>query len=258
MSRSDVNDLVASSGNNFHAKAARWLRDDNWKISVSPYYLDQQQQKARELDLVAEKRWQTMDRIGRPSGAVYTRLFIECKFVPADTVFWLRNKDPQEVEQIICAGGKFRPQNTYTNRHHYFDSAQRAACLFASKKGADMESEPFFKGLNQVLNGYVFFRNSTPQLARESSYDPFQIYLDYQVIVCNSFEKMYAVDFDVPGDAEVISQPFILDVQYAFQGKGGARSENLLIDVVDFASLPAFTEMIGEDATIAGHFARVD
>ena len=51
----EVSELLKDSGNNFHAKVACWLNDHNWHVIVSPYYMDQTQNKAREIDLIEEK-----------------------------------------------------------------------------------------------------------------------------------------------------------------------------------------------------------
>lgn len=45
-----VTELVKGSGNNFHSKVARWFQANDWHTVVSPYYMDQTQAKARELD----------------------------------------------------------------------------------------------------------------------------------------------------------------------------------------------------------------
>ncbi len=51
----EVSKLVLSSGHNFHTKVARWLLGNGWHVVGSPYYMDQTKNKAREIDLVAEK-----------------------------------------------------------------------------------------------------------------------------------------------------------------------------------------------------------
>jgi hypothetical protein len=35
-----VSELIKNSGNNFHAKVARWLSDNGWYVVVSLYYMD--------------------------------------------------------------------------------------------------------------------------------------------------------------------------------------------------------------------------
>ena len=52
---SDAKRIVAESGNSFHARVSSWLTSNGWRVVISPYYMDQSQGKARELDLVAEK-----------------------------------------------------------------------------------------------------------------------------------------------------------------------------------------------------------
>src|SRR5512143_4062633 len=97
-----ITKLVAASGNNFHAKVARWMQADGWHVTVSPYYMDQTQNKAREIDLVAEKLWPVMDHWGRqPVGDVAVRLFVECKFIPSYSVFWFTDKDFEAAEKLV-------------------------------------------------------------------------------------------------------------------------------------------------------------
>jgi len=95
----EVSQLVKNSGNNLHAKVARWLSDNDWHVVVSPYYMDQTQNKAREIDLIAEKLWPVRDMFDRQMDNVAVRLFIECKFVPSPSVFWFAEKDQDSAER---------------------------------------------------------------------------------------------------------------------------------------------------------------
>ena len=112
----EVLKLISESGNNFHAKVARWMQADGWHVSVSPYYMDQTQNKAREIDLVAEKLWPVMDHWGQPMGDVAVRLFVECKFIPSYSVFWFADKDTEAAEKLVCSNGHFRQDNMYTKK----------------------------------------------------------------------------------------------------------------------------------------------
>jgi len=149
-----VTELIQGSGNNFHAKVARWLANNGWHVIVSPYYMDQSQNKAREIDLIAEKLWLS----GRPVDDIAVRLFIECKYVPSNAVFWFADKDRKSAEKLVCSSGPFGPDNLYTERHHYLSQSQRVAKLFASSTSKTPENEPFYKALNQALNGMVSLR----------------------------------------------------------------------------------------------------
>jgi hypothetical protein len=160
----EVAQLVKGSGNNFHAKVARWFRDNDWHIVISPYYMDQSQNKAREIDLIAEKLWPVRSRFGNTIGDVAVRLFIECKFVPSHSVFWFTDKSQATALELVCSSGHFRPNNTSTEKHHYLAQSQRVAKLFATS-GKAQETEPFYKALNQSLNATVSMRGQPFSIA---------------------------------------------------------------------------------------------
>ena len=254
-----VQELIDGSGNNFHAKVARWLAADGWRISISPYYMDQSQQKARELDLIAEKQWPIKTSIGQWTGEVVVRLFVECKFVPGHSVFWFVDKNRKTAEQLVCDSGPFRPNNTYTSKHHYLSSSPRVAKLFASSNAKGQESEPFYKALNQALNGLVSLRSQSPQLTIERNGRGNDVVLDFPVIVCSSFDQIYAADFAGVHETIPARDNFQLEVQYAYTDKsGGSRNEHFLLDVVEYDKLGQFSALATEDAQLAASFAADD
>ena len=254
-----VQELIDGSGNNFHAKVARWLTANGWRIEISPYYMDQSQQKARELDLIAEKHWPIKSFIGQWKGDVVVRLFVECKYVPGHSVFWFVDKDRKAVEQLVCASGTFRCDNSYTAKHHYLSGSDRVAKLFASSNARGQESEPFYKALNQALNGLVAMRVRTPKTALERRGRGSTVVLNFPVVVCSSFSQVYAADFAGAQPTTQITDSFQLEVQYAFaDATGQSRDELFLLDFVEFDKLPDLIKSISEDAEIAAYFAADD
>jgi hypothetical protein len=253
-----VQELIENSGNTFHAKVARWLASDGWNITVSPYYMDQSQQKARELDLIAEKVWPIKETFGEWAGEVAVRLFVECKFLPGHSVFWFTDKDHAAVERLLCSSGKYRPGNTYTAKHHYLSTSDRVAKLFASSNARGQEAEPFYKALNQALNGLVSLRMQSPRaFASDQRRGGFHITLDFPVVVCNSFSQLYAADFAGAKDTHLVHDNFQLEVQYAYvNGSGQSQDELFLLDVVEYEQLSKFVKTLDEDAHVAGFFAR--
>lgn len=153
-SEDTVKRIIESSGNSFHSRVARWLQENNWHVLISPYYMDQSQSKAREIDLIAEKSVQITDSIGRWQGYVVLRLYIECKFITSHSVFWFTAKDKKAAEQLVCRNGNFRKNHSDTQDHHYISSCETVAKVF-STESKSQEQEPFYKALNQVLSAYV-------------------------------------------------------------------------------------------------------
>lgn len=254
----EVLKLVAESGNNFHAKVARWMQSDGWHVTVSPYYMDQTQNKAREIDLVAEKLWPVLDRGGRqPVGDVAVRLFIECKFIPSYSVFWFTDKDIESAEKLVCSSGRFRADNSFTKKHHYLAQSPRVAKLFATSVARGTDNDPYYRALNQVLNAMVSMRGrqvTVPELKTRGR-GPMAV-LEFPVVVCSSFQQVYGVDFYADSEPQAVPDNFQLEIQCAYLDRGGAqRDEHLLLDFVEFDRLESFVTAIEEDAKAAAFFA---
>jgi hypothetical protein len=255
----EITELVANSGNNFHSKVARWLQSDGWQVTVSPYYLDQAQQKAREIDLVAEKLWPLLNPFGTQIGQTAIRLFVECKFIPTYSVFWFADKDLDAAKALVCAGGLFRPNNTYTDKHHYLAQSKRVAKLYATSVGRNSESDPYYKALNQVLNAMVSMRDAplcAPLFEKTGDQGP-TVLLEFPVVVCSSYQQMYSVDFYADSPPERVVANFQLETQYAYVDKQGRqKDEHLLIDFTEFDQLPSYTAALKQDVDAAAIFAR--
>lgn len=255
----EVLKLVSESGNNFHAKVARWMQADGWHVTVSPYYMDQTQNKAREIDLVAEKLWPVMDRWSQqPIDDVAVRLFMECKFIPSHSVFWFTDKDTEAAEELVCSSGRFRADNIHTKKHHYLAQSPRVAKLFAASVGRGTDNDPYYKALNQVLNAMISMRGgqvSIPAL-RKRGRGPMAL-LEFPVVVCSSFQQIYGVDFFADSTPERVTGNFQLEIEYAYRDKAGAhRDAHLLLDFVEFDQLKTFVAAIEEDAKVAAFFAE--
>jgi hypothetical protein len=252
----EVFKLVRNSGNNFHAKVARWFSDNDWHVVVSPYYMDQTQNKAREIDLIAEKLWPVNNLFGQQMGYVAVRLFIECKYVPSHSVFWFAEKDHESAKAHVCASGTFKESNTYTMKHHYLAQGSKVAKLFESNTSRAQENEPFYKALNQALNAMVSMRGqpiSVPALQR-SQRTPLAV-IEFPVVVCSSFDKIYAVNFYTDSQPELIRDNFQLEVRYAYIDRQTfQRDDYFLLDFVEFSQLDKFAETIDEDAKLAVFF----
>lgn len=254
----EIAELIESSGNSFHSKVARSLVDDDWHVTVSPYYLDQSQGKAREIDIVAEKVLATIgDVFNNPQGDVVVRLFVECKYVASPSVFWFADKDIEQARELVCSSGPFRRDNVHTEKHHYMASCPKVAKIFASSKSKQPENEPFYKALNQVLNAMVSMRGRQISIPRFKSgrYAQFCV-LEFPVVICSSFDQLYATDFYDESSPKQIDENYQLEVSYAYiDSYQKSRTEHFLIDFVDFEKLPDFVDVLKKDASIMAFFA---
>ena len=253
----EVTELVRDSGNNFHAKVARWFSDNKWNVIISPYYMDQTQNKAREIDLIAERLWPVPTTFGHSEDNIAVRLFIECKFVPSHSVFWFAEKDQDSAQTLVCNRHHFRPSNIHTQKHHYLAQSSKVAKLFATSASKAMENEPFYKALNQVLNAMISMsgRPLSVPAPGQSQMPPLDV-IEFPVIVCSSFDKIYSVDFYTESQPESIKDNFQLEVRYAYIDRYNKQQDDyFLLDFVEFSKLEKFTEAIEEDAKTLALFA---
>lgn len=246
----EVTKIVESSGNSFHARVASWFKSNGWEVLVSPYYLDQMQSKAREIDLIVEKTWPVRDLFGREVGDVLVRLYVECKFIPGYSVIWFSDKDSEKAQRLVCRCSAFRPENRYTQEHHYLAHSAQVAKVFASGQGREGETDPIYKGLNQVLNAFVAMKGRAPvtQKLRERSGGRL-IVLEYPVIVCNTFDRLFGTTFFSPDTPRQLSEAFLLELDYAYVDRnGGSQQDYFLVDFVQLSGLEALVNMLDIDA----------
>lgn len=252
----EVLELIENNGNNFHAKVARWFTNNDWHVIVSPYYMDQTQGKAREIDLVAEKLWPIRDHFGRGLGYIVTRLFVECKYIPSYSVFWFSDRDHEATKKLVCKDFPKLANNIYIDRHHYLNDMPRVAKLFASSKGKSIENDLFYKALNQALNAMISMRGhpiSSPQV--KDSPAPVLKVLNFPVVVCHSFEKLYSADFQQDTPPQKLENNFQLEVLYAYiDARQKPQNEYFILDFIEFDQLDAFHAALEQEANILGGF----
>ena len=259
MTPESVGKLIRGSGNNFHAKVARWFADNNWHVVVSPYYMDQAQNKPREIDLVVEKQWPIGNRLSDATDYVVVRLFVECKFISTESVFWFSNKNFAAARALVEKGGLFRPNSSFSAKHHYIAESPRVAKLFATHNINTAENEPFYKALNQSLNAMVSMRRKPVTISNmvERQEQPRHL-LEFPVIVCSSFDRLFSVDFDSESEPMPIAENFQLEVQYAYTDRQSIeRDEYFLLDLVSFEGLASFITAIDRDAQNAARSASI-
>lgn len=251
----EIENIIRKSGNTFHAKVAQALKCEGWLVRVSPFYVDQNQNKSREIDIIAEKAYEVRNENNIISGHVVVRLFVECKFIPAHTVFWMAEKDLSSAEQLIHQTNIFDLNNVFVKKHHYLSDSLDVAKVFSSESQRESENDPFFKALNQTLQGYVALRHQPPIIGRNPKERIRELArLTYPVIFCSSFDKIYKVPFYGDASPQRISGNFQIEAQYAYTIRGSILDEYFLIDVVDFNEVRYFLDSIEGDANLAGFF----
>jgi hypothetical protein len=239
-------ELVAASGNNFHTKVLRALKNAGWTVRVSPYYSDSESGKAREVDLLAEQAIHVTDPFQAPA-MLYVRLFIECKFVSAPIVFWMHAQDRKSTFDLLENRFGLSRTTILAQQHHYLRGG-KIAKLFASGRATDADRDQIYRALNQSLNALIALRSNAPITRVNATGTTPELVVNYPVIVCSSFDKVFAVDMDVDSEPARVTDDFLLEVNYAFLNTASRSiSEFFLIDVVPFDRLHSLLDKIRAD-----------
>jgi hypothetical protein len=256
--KKEVQELFTKSGNSFHSRVVKLLRDEKWTVLVSPYYSDNFTDKPREIDIISERPFD-VEKFGW-MGTANASLFIECKYINTKTIFWFDVKDKiRAIERIMKDTGLEHPnQNTNIKAHHYFSDLP-VAKLFTSAKGSE-DNDIIGKAINQNLNALVYYRNHASIIPPERGKAVNVLKkVPYPMIVVNSFQNFYRVNMaDPDGEIEQITEPFHLEVNYAYIDKEkNSRNEFFLIDVVSYDKLSEHLSMIEKTdvAIISQHCA---
>ena len=160
---------------------------------LSPYYSDNFTDKPREIDIIAERKFDVNDFISDWLGTLNIRLFIECKYIAVDTVFWFDNKDKDRAtERIMVDTGMEHPShNINIQELHYFTDVP-VAKLFSSEKSRGEDNELIYKAINQNLNALVYYRNRGDLMPNDPHLrNQVLRRVSYPIIVVNSYERLY-------------------------------------------------------------------
>ena len=252
-----VNSIITRSGNSFHCKVLKYLKDKGWAVLISPYYNDNISSKPREIDLIAEKSFSCIyDHFGRASGTVNVKLYIECKHISQKTVFWFYDKNKDSAIDLVTQSTPMTKDNFYTKKHHYLEGEDRVAKLFADERSNSSETEVFYKALNQSLNAMIYHRGKGTIINLPNSRKGFiKAIADYPVIVCNSFDNLFRVEIDTDAEPIKINDNFQLEVNYAYMNSIGKNAdEYFLIDIIKFELLDKYLEKMESDAKLFNVF----
>jgi hypothetical protein len=246
--KSTIDEIMEKSGNGFHTRVVKLLRDQKWTVLVSPYYSDNFTDKPREIDIIAERPYDVNAFISSWLGTLNIRLFVECKYINSKTVFWFDNKDKERAtEKIMADTGMEHPNHNINIQELHYFTDQSVAKLFSSEKSRSEDNELMNKAINQNLNALVYYRNRTDFISENSNRrNKVLRRVSYPIIVVNSFDNFFRTSMaDDTRKTEPITEPFQLEVNYAYVDKDrNGRNEYFLIDVVSIDKLPDFLAML--------------
>lgn len=237
-----IQELINKSGNNLHYEVVNFLREKEWDVVVSPYYNDYTYEKVKEIDILARRNYPVMDSFGKPKSFISIRLFIECKYINGDIVFWFDKKNKKSVEKRIIKDTKLSEESSYIKKHHYWEGNDVAKLFTTNLNKEDI----IYKALTQSLNSMIFFKHSNAFPAIDRRIKIAKVF-DYPVIICNSFDRLYKVDKEDKREYSEIKSNFQLETNYTYLDKEkNSISDYFIVDVINFKYLEGFIRSLEE------------
>ena len=242
--------IINNSGNNLHSQVIQFLRKDGWTVVISPYYCDNQTNKAREIDIIAEKKQDFTKTRQNKSGTLNIKLYIECKYFKDELMFWFDEKDTELAEKMVfettCIPEDIQNIPIHDRKYHYF-SPNKVAKLFSSHPQKASENEDFFRAIHQTLNGMIYHKEQGSIITTTKKRE-LQYFANYPIILCNKFDKLYKTDIGEEKYCKIEASDFELEINYSYIGNSQGRVFNkyFLIDVVDFTKFEQYLKKIRE------------
>jgi len=253
--KKDIDNLIEQSGIITHHKVIEILINDGWDVLISPYYYDNINNTVREIDIIAEKQCNSSS-FRDSSGQVNIQLFIECKYINNEIVFWFDNKDVDRAvekfqkETSLKVLHRCSSADILTSDLHYLENSKVAKLFSANKNKEDI----IYKAFTQCLNSKIYYdqwQNHPIFKQFNQNQSTCTKILKYPIIVCDNFKNFKRIIFeDNEHKTEQIDSNFQLEINYTYldKDKKSTINDNFLIDVVNFDGLSSFLEGIHAEA----------
>lgn len=232
-------------GNDFQYRVKKVLTDAEWNVRMSPYYNDSFSEKPREIDIIAEKIFLPAPNSVYNS-TVVVRLFIECKYIVEQTTFWLEERSIEKAKEVVDSSRTFHQvaENYGVQTNHHYLLNDLIAKLYRTE-GKNPDGDPIYKAITQCLNATIYYRNHPTDLKNKYNRGRQRIgELNYSVIICNSFEKFLKKDTTTDSTVTPVTEPFQLEVDYAYTKKDSQEEELFYIDVLRVDDFKGFEDKV--------------
>jgi hypothetical protein len=242
--KNKIDELIKNSGMITHYKIVSVLKNNGWNILVSPYYYDNFSDKAREIDIIAEKLFP----LSYSRKSLCVQLFIECKYIDKEVVFWFDDKNIDRAIGLVESDLYLRVNTDCTLKDLHYLTKENVAKLFSPNANKE---DIVFKAVSQCLNSMVYYKENYVKPINESS--SILKIIRYPVIICDKFNNLVSADLENDKYQE-ISDNFLLELNYTYlDSDKKPKSRFFLIDVVDINKVVNFLGIVENEKTFVAN-----
>ena len=254
-------DLVTGSGMLTHLRTVEALRKHGWTVNISSYYYDDVSDSPREIDIVAEKEFNSWERRAESTKQLNVQLFIECKYLVQEIALWF--DDMNRWRAINAAEDntgreivEFRNGGDLASSEFHQLRGKKVAKLFSSNLSKE---DVIYKALSQCLKALVYYQDwANGPLIHSflTDHGAETKIVRFPVIVFDNFSNLRELTFDVAsGNHSTVSifDNFLIETNYVHldKTKSRAKDQYFLVDCLNIEKLPEYlTALDGESKRI--------
>jgi len=157
------------SGHDFHFDIEDRVNIKGWTINSKQSYLDDVEQKPREIDFVAIQHRESHNLRGNQ-----VALVVECKYLEHDVKFWLRD-NPKNHKAYFIDGYPTNELFLNGGRFHFFSPAKVASTLEENAKKNERKDK-IYEAIMQASKALMYLRQSSQILYTKGLFYPIVVY----------------------------------------------------------------------------------
>ena len=253
------NTLVENSGMLTHLKTVACLKKNEWSVNISSYYYDNVADLVKEIDIIAEKQFNSAEFGWHSTAPLNVQLFIECKYINKEIVFWFdtvnKDKAMEKIEEetgLQVLDGDRVSADITANQFHYLQ-VEKVAKLFSTNSNNE---DLVYKAISQCLRAQVYYEQfANAPIANEFNdrQETSTAIMRYPVVICDNYKNLKEVEVDTETSkftVKDISDPFLLETNYVYfnKTKSATKDSHFLIDFINLDKFEPFLKVIEIEA----------
>lgn len=157
--------MYKQSGHNFHFDIEDRVKAKGWGVNSKVSYLDDVEQKPREIDFVATQQRESHNHRGNQIALV-----VECKYLNHDVSFWFRD-NPKNHTAYFFDGYNMDELFLDESNWHFFSPAKVAVSFEENEKKNKM-----YEAIMQASKALMFLRQGQQMLYTKGLFYPIVVY----------------------------------------------------------------------------------
>ncbi|MFH1656167.1 MAG: hypothetical protein ABH956_00125 [Candidatus Nealsonbacteria bacterium] len=237
MENENIKEIIEQSGHELENEAVLILEKNNWSCISSSYYVDNITGKSREVDIIAKKEFSIFDienieNISKKK-KILIKLFISCKFIKDDIVFWFGKKNIIKANELVKNGLSLNQEELERNesvlKFHHYNIEKNVANKNAQKGNKDI----IFNAREESIKSFLY----SPLEDDEFEYK--EIY-KFPIVIVNNFDNFCKRDDSSKDRCLKIENNFQFEILYSILISGHPKRKYFLVDFISIDRLEFF------------------